>query len=196
MFTPPLGYTLRLFVGYRSSETGNSYWRSAEVQNVWRCKLHFLIYSHGVFRKLDPRGKNMAICLLMLWRHRMSGSTALLFLKLSVDRWEKYFDPIVRKWQKDGDKSIMGAACFVSSPDVVEVISSRKWQKDGDKSIIGAACFVSSPDVVKVISSWGWEGRNIYDRIHVFQDTDTWRALVNKVMTLWVPQNVGNLLIR
>jgi hypothetical protein len=35
----------------------------------------------------------------------------------------------------------------------------------------------------------GWEGR---DWIHLAQDRDKWRALVNIVMNLWVQQNVGN----
>ena len=30
------------------------------------------------------------------------------------------------------------------------------------------------------------------DWIDLAQDTDTWCALLNAVMTLWVPQNVGN----
>jgi hypothetical protein len=29
------------------------------------------------------------------------------------------------------------------------------------------------------------------DRINVVQDRDQWRTLVNTVMNLWVPQNVG-----
>jgi hypothetical protein len=33
-----------------------------------------------------------------------------------------------------------------------------------------------------------WEG---VDWIHVAQDRDQWRALVNKVMKLWVPKRWG-----
>jgi hypothetical protein len=38
----------------------------------------------------------------------------------------------------------------------------------------------------------GWEG---VDWIHLPQDMDHWKALVNMVMNLWVPQKVGNFLI-
>jgi hypothetical protein len=35
----------------------------------------------------------------------------------------------------------------------------------------------------------GWGGRGWID---LAQDRDQWRALVNTVMNLWVPQNIGN----
>ena len=37
----------------------------------------------------------------------------------------------------------------------------------------------------------GYEGMDWIDRA---QDRDRWQALVNAVMNLWVPQNVGNFL--
>jgi hypothetical protein len=36
-----------------------------------------------------------------------------------------------------------------------------------------------------------WEG---VDCIHVDQDRDQWRALMNTVINLWVPQKAGNFL--
>jgi hypothetical protein len=37
-------------------------------------------------------------------------------------------------------------------------------------------------------------GREVLDWIHLAQDTDQWRALVNTVMNLWVPQKAKNFL--
>jgi hypothetical protein len=37
----------------------------------------------------------------------------------------------------------------------------------------------------------GWEG--VY-WMHMAQDRDQWRAVVNMVMNLWVPQKAGNFL--
>jgi hypothetical protein len=37
----------------------------------------------------------------------------------------------------------------------------------------------------------GWEG---VEWIHLAQETDQWRALVNTVMNLWVPHTAGNML--
>jgi hypothetical protein len=36
-----------------------------------------------------------------------------------------------------------------------------------------------------------WDG---IDRMDLAQDSDQWRALVNTVMNLWVPYNVGKFL--
>ena len=40
-----------------------------------------------------------------------------------------------------------------------------------------------------------WDvGYGLMDWIDLAKDTDRWQALVNTVMSLWVPQNAGNFL--
>jgi hypothetical protein len=39
-----------------------------------------------------------------------------------------------------------------------------------------------------------WDGVGSMDSIDLAQDRDTWLALVNMVMNLWVPYNAGNFL--
>jgi len=46
-------------------------------------------------------------------------------------------------------------------------------------------------DIKKDLLELGCEGM---DWIDLAQDRDRWRALVNGVMNLWVPQNEGNFL--
>jgi hypothetical protein len=43
------------------------------------------------------------------------------------------------------------------------------------------------------ISETEWEG---VGWMHLAQDRDQWRAVVNTVMNLWFPQKEGNFLIR
>jgi hypothetical protein len=45
-------------------------------------------------------------------------------------------------------------------------------------------------DIEMDLTEIGWDGM---DWIDLAQDRDQWRALVNTVMNLWVPQNAGNL---
>jgi len=41
------------------------------------------------------------------------------------------------------------------------------------------------------LKEMGWEGM---DRTALAQDRDSWWSLVNAVMSIWVPENAGNLL--
>jgi hypothetical protein len=72
-------------------------------------------------------------------------------------------------------------------------INERFWLGDvregdhlGDQGVDG-----------RIILKWiftKWDGG--MDKIELAQDTDRWRALVNVVMNLWVPQNGGHFLTR
>jgi hypothetical protein len=57
--------------------------------------------------------------------------------------------------------------------------------------ILYTPCYVSSrwEDNIKIdVREIGWSGMNW---IHLAQDRDQWRALVNTVMNLWVLYHVG-----
>jgi len=98
-----------------------------------------------------------------------------------------------------------------SSPIIVQVINSRRMRWAGHVSLMGERrgvyrVLVGKPEGKRplVRSRHRWEdnikmnlqevGCGCMDWIELTEVRDRWQALVNAVMNLWVPQNVGNFL--
>jgi hypothetical protein len=114
----------------------------------------------------------------------------------------EYFDLRERKWQEAGKNCIMGASlllCFT--------IYYQGNQIKDDK--IGMPCSTNGRNAYKILVGnregrrpvrrprHGWEDNVRIDHkeiewegldwMHLAQDRDQWQALVNTVMSLWVP---------
>jgi hypothetical protein len=68
---------------------------------------------------------------------------------------------------------------------------TRFWWESQEESDHKENLHVIDDSSKKDLGEIGWDGM---DWIYLAQDRDNWRALVNIVITLWIPYNVGKLL--
>jgi hypothetical protein len=111
-------------------------------------------------------------------------------------------------WRKLHNEELHG---LYSSPSVVRMINARRMRWAGHVECMGEVrgahnILVGKPEGRRPLGRprHRWEdnikidlgeiGFGNVDWIHLTQDRDRWRALVNTVMNLRVPQNAGNFL--
>jgi hypothetical protein len=117
-------------------------------------------------------------------------------------------DEVTGGWRKLHNEELHG---LYSSPSIVRVIKARRMRLAGHVARMGKVrgaynILVGRPEGRRPLGRprHRWEdnikidlreiGFGDVDWIHLSQDRDRWRALVNTVMSLRVPQNAGNFL--
>jgi hypothetical protein len=109
-------------------------------------------------------------------------------------------DEVTGGWRKLQNEELHG---LYSSPSIVRVIKARRMRWVGHVTCIGEMrgahnILVGKPEGRRPLGRPRHRGDNIkmgiweigfgdVDWIHLAQDRDKWRALVNKVTSLWVP---------
>jgi hypothetical protein len=71
-----------------------------------------------------------------------------------------------------------------SSPNIITIIKSRKVRKPEGKRPLGRPRCRWDDNMKMDLTEIGWGGM---DLIHLPQDRDQWKALVDTVMNLWIP---------
>jgi hypothetical protein len=117
-------------------------------------------------------------------------------------------DEVTEEWRKLHNEELND---LYTSPNIIHVLKFRRMRWAGHVACMGEGrgayrILVGRPegrrplwrprhrweDNIKMdLLEVGWGG---LDWIELAQDRDKWRALVNAVMNLWVPQTAGNFL--
>jgi hypothetical protein len=117
-------------------------------------------------------------------------------------------DEVIGGWRKLHNEELHNLYC---SPSIIRIIKSRRMRWAGHVARMvekrnAYGILVGKPEGKRPLGRprRRWEnnikmdlreiGLGVMDWIDLAQDRDQWRALVNTVMNLWVPYNVGKFL--